>query len=353
VTPPVDRYHRQTLLAGIGSEGQNRLGRGHAMIIGCGALGCAAADLLARAGVGRLTLVDRDTVEWTNLQRQTLFDERDAAAGAPKAEAAARRLRTVNSSIVIEPIADDLAPDNAEAIVVPEPRPGVLLDCTDNFETRYLLNDAAVKHGIPLVYGGAVATGGVLMTVRPGAGPCLRCVFPDPPAPGTMPTCDSAGVLAPATAIVGALQAAEAIKILAGREEVLDPALRSFDLWSNSRQRLDLAHASRTDCPCCGAGRYEFLQGRQRPEATVLCGRGSVQISPGSARALDLDALAERLRPQGPGRRAGSSLRQRLTHEPPDAGPIELTVFTDGRAIVSGTTDPARARGVYHRYVGA
>lgn len=339
------RYHRQEILPGFGAEGQSRLASSHAMVIGLGALGCPAADLLARAGVGRITLVDRDVVEWTNLQRQTLFDEADARAGRPKAEAGAARLRAVNSSIVIDAVTEDFGGAEAERIVTAPPRPDVLIDGTDNFQTRYAINDVAVKLGVPYVYGGAVGTGGMSFAVVPGETACLRCVFPDPPAAGTGATCDTAGIFAPVAAIVGATQAGDAIKIMLGRRERLSGTLLSFDLWANRRARLDLSGARRADCPCCGGRRFEFL-GARGDGAVTLCGRNSVQVWPG--RGVDLAGLAERLTRAGAGPRSeGGAVRAE-----PEPG-VVLTVFADGRAIIAGTTDHAAARSIYARYVGA
>lgn len=346
-TPDFDRYHRQAILPGFGPDSQRRLAEGHAMVVGCGALGTVAADLLARAGVGTLSIIDRDVVELTNLQRQTLYTEQDARESLPKAEAAAHRLHAVNSQVRICAIVEDFSPENAEPLVRTHPAAGVLIDCTDNFETRYLLNDVAVKCAIPLVYGGAVATGGVQMTVLPGR-PCLRCIFPDPPAPGSMPTCDTAGIFAPASAVIGALQAAEALRILARCDDHIEPSLLSIDVWSGRERRMDLSGAKQPDCPCCAQARYEFLQGRGQSGATVLCGRNSVQITPAARAALDLAELAGRLAAHGQFKHAGSLVRGSIHGE----SRMELTVFADGRAIVGGTTDPARARAVYARYIG-
>lgn len=368
--PDVARYHRQMLLPGVGPEGQARLARAHAAIVGCGALGCAAADHLARAGVGCLTLVDRDVVEWTNLQRQTLFSEADARDALPKAHAARRRLAEVNSGARLRDVVADLTPANAARLLGlhpadPEvPTPQVLIDGTDNFETRYLLNDLAVRYGTPLVYGGVVAARGMESTFLPrplpspsgdiGPTACLRCMFEDPPPLGSAPTCDTAGVLGPAVAIVAAVQAADALKILLGRPDLLSPTILDIDLWSNSRRRLTLQR--RPDCPCCGRGRFDFLD--RAPDAdTALCGQDAVQIAaPAAVPHTLLGDLADRLRPHGAVERLGAMLvRTRLEHERADDGarPIHLTVFADGRAIVKGTTRPARARAVYARYVGA
>jgi len=268
--PPSSRYHRQTILPGFGPDAEATLAKSHVMIIGLGALGCPAADLLARAGVGTLSLVDRDLVELTNLQRQTLYAERDV--GTPKAEAAAARLREVNRSIRIDPIVEDFAPASAEALLAAHPRPGLVLDCTDNFQTRYLINDACVKLRTPLVYGGAVGAVGVQLTIRPGATPCLRCLFPDPPAPGASPTCDTAGIFAPVSAIIGATQAADAVKLLVAPDR-LSGTMLQFDLWANARSRIALSAAD-PDCPCCGKNRFEYIS--MAVEPSILCGRNAV-----------------------------------------------------------------------------
>lgn len=357
----LSRYHRQMLLPGMGEAQQQRLLDSHAMLIGCGALGCTIADLLVRAGVGRLSIIDRDVVETTNLQRQTLFDERDAREGLPKAEAAKRRLSAVNSGVVIEAIVDDFGPGNAEQMVRPHPVPGVLVDGTDNFETRYLLNDVAVKHGIPYVYGGAVGTTGMSMTIVPRIGvdsgspsgsACLRCLFPDPPAPGTSPTCDTAGILATASTIVAAAQATDVIKVLLGRFDLLSGTLLSFDLWANQRRRIDLANARRADCVCCGKREFEFLAGAGAGSTRVLCGRNSVQVSGGGGggdQHIDLAGLASRLSRHGDFVAGEYVLRGKLR----DPAGIELTVFPDGRAIIGGTSDATTAKSLYARFIGA
>lgn len=364
------RYHRQMLLPGIGEAGQRALLRARAVIVGCGALGCASADLLARAGVGRLTLIDRDVVELTNLQRQTLFTEADAAAGAPKAEAAARRLRAVNSEIEIKAVIADATHRNIERLAGLDATgnasgdsagPVVLVDGTDNFQTRYLLNDVAVKHGVPYIYGGAVGTGGLVMPVLParagGAGPCLRCVFEEPPAAGTTPTCDTAGVLGPVVAMVAAMQAAAALRVLAQGPAAVEAALTEFDAWGGRVRRIDLTSARRADCPACGRGRLEYLDGSRAEDTAVLCGQRAVQVWPDSAQAgglVDLQAMAERLRAHGTVASHEYLLRARLERERGrEGGAIELTVFADGRAVVRGTDEVAVARAIYARYVGA
>lgn len=355
--PPADlhRYHRQMLLPGIGEEGQRRLLNSHAAVVGCGALGTVAAEILVRAGVGQVTLIDRDIVEWTNLQRQTLFEEADAREATPKAAAAAARLARVNSGVRIESHIADFNSGNAERLLkvgedhgLPgRPWPGVLVDGTDNFETRYLLNDVAIKHGVPYVYGGAVGTRGMQMTVLPGRSACMRCVFPDVPQSGSAPTCDTAGVLASATGIIANVQAAEAIKILLGRLDLIAPTLLEFDLWTNHRRRIDLSTARDPACPCCGRGAFEFLDA-PAAAAVSLCGSGAMQVLPAREAALDLAAMEAGLVAHGPTSRTAHVVRATLTAET-----AELTIFRDGRAIIKGTTDPARARALYARFIGA
>ncbi len=351
-----DRYRRQTILREFGVESQQKLAASRAVIVGVGALGCASADLLARAGVGTLTLVDRDVVELTNLQRQCLFDESDAIERRPKAEAAASRLSRVNSSIRIEPHVLDVTSRTLPRLLR-ETKPDVLIDGTDNAGTRYLLNDAAVRDTIPFVYGGVIGTRGMQMTILPDASPCLRCVFEEPPAPGTMPTCDTTGVLGAAVAIVAGCQAADAIKVLIGRRDLIKPTLLEFDLWSSERRRIDLSSmcnaTARRNCPCCGKHSFEFLDGKHDDDAIKLCGQLAVQIG-STGRECDLDRAAERLREFTPKRVSPSLLRVSLAGERAESsGSLELSLFADGRAIVAGTADPARARGVYAKYVGA
>jgi adenylyltransferase/sulfurtransferase len=343
------------LLPGFGPEGQRRLSASHAALIGCGALGTVIADALARAGVGRLTIIDRDLVEFTNLQRQVLFDETDARESRPKAEAAAARLRAVNSDIRIEPVVADLNPRNAERLVQGA---GVLIDGTDNFQTRYLLNDLALKRGVPLVYGGVVGTTGLTMTIVPEAAaaglvtPCLRCVFPDPPPPGASPTCDTAGVLGPMAGVVASIQAAEAMKVLLGRFDLVRAAMGQVDIWSNIRRTIDLAGIDRATCPCCAVRRFAFLEA-PADDTVTLCGADAVQVLPPRELPgmLDLSALADTLRPLGTFVAGSTILRGSLREA--GGGPLGLTVFRDGRAIIKGTTDLARARSIYARYIGA
>jgi molybdopterin-synthase adenylyltransferase len=389
--PPIDRYHRQALLPGIGPAGQDRLNRGHAVIVGCGALGCVSADWLARAGVGTITLIDRDLVEPTNLQRQTLYDEADAGltratrahthiddeddedqvepghedrleGPAPKALAAARRLRAVNSSLTIRPIVGDLQPRNGERALGLLPggqRPDVILDGTDNYSTRYLLNDLAVKHAVPMVYAGVIATRGMIMPIIPGRTACLRCVFEDRPAPGEGETCDTVGVLGPVVGIAASAQACEALKILAGAFDSLRPTLLSFDAWANTRATLRIDRP-RPGCPCCDRRHFEFLDGASASSATALCGQNAVQVWPaggigagGGEIAIDLRALAQRLAPFGTFSATSLVARGRFAEGPASSKPYELTIFADGRAIIRGTRDPAEARSVYARWIGS
>lgn len=359
------RYNRQMLLAGFGEDGQRKLLGSTAVLLGCGALGTVIADELARAGVGRLVLIDRDFVELTNLQRQVLYDERDALEAMPKAVAAQRRLAQINSGIEIIAVVDDVNDTNVERYAAGA---SVLLDGLDNFETRYLANDCAVKHGIPYVYTGAVATVGAALAILPhsadgtapwersGQGnratPCLRCLFEEAPPPGAGATCDTVGVLGPAVAIAASFAAAEALKILTGNFERVSPTLLTFDLWSNAFSELKVARAyDDGDCPCCKQRRFEYLDGKLGSGAAVLCGRDAVQLRrKAGADDVDLGAIAERLRPHS--RVAVNSYMLRATLA--DRGrSYELTLFPDGRAIVKGTHEPAVARSLYAKYIGA
>lgn len=359
-----DRYARQRILPEFGSDAQEALGRAHVVIVGVGALGCTSADLLCRAGVGRLTLIDRDVVEWSNLQRQALYDEEDARRGVPKAEAAAARLARVNSSISIVPIVADFSGINGEGLLglpsslaspVRGPESGgplCLVDGSDSAQTRHLLNDICVKHAIAYAYAGVVGTRAMQATFTPD-GPCLRCLFPDVPAPGAMPTCDTAGVLAPAAAIVAAAQAADAIKLAMGRADLLPRSLLEFDLWTNRRRRVDLREARDPDCPTCGHRRFDALNAADADAHTQLCGQDAVQVLPQAGVAgtvggrLDLAALAARWQPLGPVVRTAFMVRLTLA-EPR----VEISAFGDGRAIIKGTRKPEQARALYARYIG-
>ncbi|MFN2597977.1 MAG: ThiF family adenylyltransferase [Pyrinomonadaceae bacterium] len=338
----VERYSRQILFAGIGEAGQRRLRQSRALVVGCGALGSAQVESLARAGVGFLRVADRDFVEESNLQRQTMFTEADARARLPKADAAARRVREINSEVEIEPVVADVRNDNVERLAE---GCDVVLDGTDNFATRYLINDACVKHNVAWIYGAAVGSYGVTMTIRPHVSPCLRCVFEETPPAASAPTCDTAGVLLPIISVVAAVQVAEALKLLAGRAEDLHGALMQFDVWRNEWRRIKLGSPA-PECPTCAHGRYETLAAESDEFAAVLCGRNAVQVSPSRAAEIDLAALAARLRAAGDVR--ANEYLVRLS-----AGDYELTIFKDARAIVRGTDDVATARSLYARYVGS
>jgi adenylyltransferase/sulfurtransferase len=339
---PTDRYHRQSLLPQIGPPGQDRLRRARVLLVGCGALGTVIAEHLVRAGIGELRLVDRDIVELTNLQRQTLFTEADVTAGAPKAVAAAERLAQVNADVHLIPRPIDVDAGNIEALAT-GPSVDLILDGTDNVETRYLINDVAIKHGIPWIYGAAVGTEGRVMGILPGKSPCLRCVFQDVPKPADLATCDTAGVLAPATATVASLQVVEAIKILLGH---VPTTLLALDVWTQRFRTLDLADSRRADCPCCGQRQFEFLARASRLGSITLCGRNAVQVR--GDHPLHLADVATRLMPVAELQQTRFMVRARL-RDPQD---VTLTVFPDGRTLVSGTSDLARARSLVSRFVG-
>jgi molybdopterin/thiamine biosynthesis adenylyltransferase len=338
-----DRYSRQTRFAPIGSEGQARLAAARVAIVGCGALGSVAAMTLARAGVGSIRLIDRDLPERSNLPRQVLFDEADVAAGLPKAVAAAAQLARINSHASIEPVVADLTAANAERLLADV---DVIVDGTDNFETRFLVNEVACRHRVPWVHGGAIGAEGRVMTVVPGRTACLRCLVPEPPAPGALPTCDTAGIVGPAALVVGAVEAAEAIKLLVGEADKAGGKLLVCDLWENVWRTVDLAPLAAAGCDTCRNGDFPWLEGRLGATATPLCGRDAVQV-PASGGAVDLGMIAARLAAVG----TVFSNRWIVRAEVEDG--IQLSVFADGRAIVSGTREEARARGIVARYLGA
>jgi len=335
-----DRYSRQVLLREIGEDGQRKLLASTVLIVGCGALGSNLATLTVRAGFGRVRIVDRDVLERSNLHRQVLFDEDDVAAGLPKAIAAARKLVRINSDVVVEPHVTDVTASRIEPLLEGV---DVVLDGTDNFEIRYLINDACLEHGIPWVYAGVVATSGMSMTFTPGDGPCLRCLFPELPPPGSLPTCDTIGVLNTAPALLATLQATEAIKLVTDPKAV-SRGLLHLDLWSRAFRVLEVARVD--DCPACGQGRRDFLESRDTPWTTSLCGRNTVQISPARPVELQLDLLGARLAKAGEVRNNGFLLQF-------DAEGHTLVVFPDGRVLVQGTNDEALARTLHARYIGS
>jgi adenylyltransferase/sulfurtransferase len=334
----LERYSRQVRFAPIGEEGQRRLLASHVAVVGCGALGSVQAEVLARAGIGVLRVIDRDSVELSNLQRQSLFDEADAREGTPKAIAAARRLSTIASTVNVEPVVADLTPASAGDLLEGM---DLILDGTDNFETRFLINDFCVKAGTPWLYGAAVGSYGLKMTILPGRTACLACVYPEPPA-GAQPTCETAGVLGPLTMTIAALQCADALKLLSGHVESVDGRITTVDVWTGTIRQVD-GPARDPECRACAQRRFSWLDGARRAPIS-LCGRNAVQIHE-RTRPIDLKALAEQLRGMAGVRANEFALRAVIE-------PYELTVFPDGRAIIKCTTDVGLARSIYARYVG-
>ena len=336
-----ERYSRQVLFGEIGREGQEKLLASRVLVVGCGALGASQAEMLSRAGIGRLRIVDRDFVEFTNLQRQSLFSESDAAERLPKAVAAARRIAEINSEINVEAIVADVNNSNVESLI---DGCDLVIDGTDNFQVRYLLNDACVKYEKTWIYGAAVSSYGTTMTIRPGISPCLRCIFDEMPDAGSAPTCDTAGVIMPIIATVAATQVTEALKILVGDLDSLHASLMQFDVWANDRQRIKLGGPN-ADCKCCGQGLFEFLDAERQEFSAVLCGRNAVQIAPPNLASIDLKALAERIGPIADVKQNEYLVRFM-------SGENEMTVFSDGRAIIKGTDDISAARSLYSKYIG-
>ncbi|HEV8132573.1 MAG TPA: ThiF family adenylyltransferase [Acidobacteriota bacterium] len=339
--PDFERYSRHVLFPGIGEEGQRRISDSVVAIVGCGALGSAQAEMLARAGVGELHMVDRDFVEWSNLQRQSLFKETDARDSIPKAVALSRELKLIDSQCRVYSEVDDFNSSNAEDFLA---RAELVLDATDNFQTRYLINDCSVKLGMAWIYGACVGSYGTVAPFIPGETPCLRCLFPDPPAAGEGPTCDTAGIITPLPKMVAAMQVAEVLKILVGNLQSVRRALVSFDLWANSYHTLSYS-LPEPACTCCGRRQFDFLQGKQETEAITLCGRNAVQILPQRKQNVDLPALQRRLTRLGRVTICDYFLKLFIQEH-------ELAVFRDGRAIIKGTSDPAEAKSLYARYVG-
>jgi adenylyltransferase/sulfurtransferase len=336
-----ERYSRQVLFSGIGEEGQHRLQKSRVLIVGCGALGSAQAESLARAGVGRLRIVDRDFVEASNLQRQTMFTERDADERIPKAIAAAAHIREINSETQTEPEVADVNHSNIERLIRDC---DVVIDGTDNFATRYLINDACVKHEMKWIYGAAVGSYGVTMTVLPHQTVCLRCIFEEAPPAASAPTCDTAGVIMPIINVVAAVQVSEALKIMTGHFEELHGSLMQFDVWRNEWRKINPGARS-PECVVCALGRFETLAPATQDFAAVLCGRNAVQISPMQTTTVDFSSLAERLRAVGEVKVNEYLLRFRT-------GEFELTVFQDARSIIRGTDQITTARSLYARYIG-
>ena len=334
-----DRYSRQVLFAGIGEVGQQKLGAAHVAMVGCGATGAAAASLLARAGVGTMTLIDRDFVEESNLQRQVLFDEADARESLPKAEAARRKIALFNNEIAVQAHIKDLTPGNIHEVLAGA---DLILDATDNFETRYLVNDYAVEQGKPWIYSAAVGAYAVTMNILPGETACLACIFPEPPS-GTVETCDTAGILNSAVNLAASLAVTEALKLITGARDRLRRTLLSCDLWTNEWSAVSSARP-RVGCGVCQERDFRHLRGEGRPHIT-LCGRNSVQIHE-HGRPVDFTELAARLQPHGVVRYNDMLLRF-------ERGEHKLSIFRDGRAIIQGTADVAVARTLYARYIGS
>src|SRR5437870_2574385 len=339
----LERYSRQMRFYGVGEAGQRKLLASHVTLCGCGALGTVLANALVRGGVGHLRLVDRDFIETNNLQRQVLFDEHDVAENITKAEAAALKLSAINSSVHVEPVVTDIDHTNVLELVNDA---DLILEGTDNFEIRYLINDAAVKLGKPWVYGGCIGSHGQTMTILPGETPCLRCVFEAAPAPGEAGTCETAGVLAPIVNIVASFQAAEAFKILTGRREAVSRDLIYIDVWDNIQRRIKIAPLlGKVDCPCCRRRRFEWLEGEQGSHTTSLCGRNAVQVAHRTPARLNFEELARHLEQLG-----DVSYNRFLLKF--DAEGYQFTVFPDARAIIKGTDDVDKARTLYAKYIG-
>lgn len=336
------RYSRQILFDGIGSAGQSRIIASRVALVGCGALGALQASLLVRAGVGFLRIIDRDFVEESNLQRQILFDEEDVRSLSPKAVAAEKKLRAVNSLVKIEGIVEDVNASSADRLLGGF---NLVVDATDNFDARFLINDYAVKMGIPWIYGACVGSYGLTFPILPGETACLRCVFESAPPAGLSPSCDTAGVIGPIAASIASIQVAEALKILSGHKDRVQRRITTLDLWEGRRELIDLPPRD-PSCPCCGKKEYPYLQGALGADATTLCGRNSVQIRRPDGARIDLDELASRLSPVSGLERNRFLLRAAIEN-------YQITVFADGRAIIGGTSDPGIAKSLYARYVGA
>jgi adenylyltransferase/sulfurtransferase len=337
------RYARQQLFYGIGETGQRKLAESRVLILGCGGLGSASASLLARAGVGYLKIVDRDFLDLSNLHRQILYDEHDVKEGLPKVIAAERRLQEINSTIRLEPIFADVNRFNVEKLIE---NVDIVLDATDNFETRFLLNEACVKNNKTWIYGAAIESYGLMMNIIPAKTACFRCLMDYVPEPGITPTCESVGILSSIVLMIASLQCAEAIKILTGQIEEINLGLINIDVWRNSFQIIDVTKLTiQKNCPVCNNHEFDFLEGRKGSAFTSLCGRDAVQILPFKQSKLDLAKLAIELSSQGVVKVNEYLIRFEVEK-------YELSIFSDGRAMVQGTTDTGIARSLYSKYVG-
>jgi adenylyltransferase/sulfurtransferase len=341
--PTLDRYSRQMRFYGMGEVGQRKLLNSRVTLAGCGALGTVLANILVRAGVGFVRVIDRDFVETSNLQRQVLFDEADVSENMPKAEAAAKKLRAINSTVTVEPVVADIDRTNIVELCQDA---DLILDGTDNFEIRYLINDVAVKLNKPWVFGGCIGSHGQVLPILPNKTPCLRCVFEAAPAPGEAGTCETAGVMGPIVNIVASLQATEAIKILTGNFDQVSKELIYIDIWDNVFRRVKVAPLlGKVDCPCCQRRNFEWLEGEQATQTTSLCGRNAVQVSHRTPSKLNFEEMARHLRLMGK-----VDYNRFLLKFNVDT--YEFTVFPDGRAIIKGTNDVDRARTLYAKYIG-
>jgi molybdopterin-synthase adenylyltransferase len=342
----LERYSKQVLFSEIGEAGQRRLLASRAVLCGCGALGSVLAETLVRAGVGHLRIVDRDFVELSNLQRQVLFDESDVAERLPKAVAAAAKLQRINSTVSVEPVVVDVDHTNVLSLIEGA---DLILDGSDNFELRFLINDASLERSIPWIYAGVIGSHGQVMPIFPNQSACLRCLIERVPDAGSIETCDTAGVLGPAVQVVASLEAAAALKILSGQPEKVSRTLSYVDVWDGTLRQLNVADLrEKSNCPACKHGERVWLSGKLGSRTTVLCGRNAVQVSPTERGDVVLEELAARLKNSG-----DVKLNQYLLRISPHESPYELTVFRDGRAIIKGTDDLATARGVYSRYIGS
>lgn len=333
------RYKKQVILQQIGEKGQKSLSRASVLVAGCGGLGCIIADFMVRAGVGKITLVDRDVVELDNLHRQILFDENDAGNAVPKALAASRKLKKANSEVDIEALVADISPENVEKIIGSV---DLVLDGTDNFETRFLLNDACLKKGIPWIYGGVVATRGMCLAVIPGKTPCLRCFLPEPPPPGEVPTCETVGVLGPAVALTASLEVSEGLKILMGKKRELLKGMVNFDIWTGDWDLFQIEKDP--ECPACSRKDFRYLQ-RGAARTTILCGENAVQVTPLKKVKVSFPELTEHLAQAGKVFPTEHVVRFK-------APPFEFLIFSDGRTIIKGTSNEAEARKAFSKYLG-
>lgn len=337
------RYARQLVLKEIGRDGQRRLGAGHGVVVGIGALGSVSANLLARAGVGRITLIDRDYLEINNLQRQVLYDEADLISDLPKAVAAKRRLEQINSEIKIDA---EVADVNADTVAGLLEDADLVIDGTDNFETRFLINDFCLKKKFPWIYGGAVRTEGMSYVILPGEGPCLRCLFGEAPGPENIQTCDQVGILAPTAHMIASFQTIEAIKILSGNKKSVDRQLWKVDLWNRQFKAINLDHLRKSPCSGCRKKEFPYLERGAGSKAVALCGRNAVQIYKRGAAKINFEVLAKKL--SGEGQVSFNDYLLKYQKKP-----YEITVFSNGRAIVKGTEDEKQARSLYAKYIGA